>query len=147
MHFGPARSSVLGQPFTLHLEALETRSMLSISPLDDAAFWLVDMFPPSDTEVVDSEVNGGSSGVDQPLPAIPFDDSVEGLKNCPGVEPGLCLPGDADGNGSVNFLDFLLLNESFGKEGSTWQDGDFDGDGIVAFGDFLILAAHFGQVA
>ena len=65
-------------------------------------------------------------------------------------EPGdrLCgrdpLPGDANHDGSVTFIDFITLANNFG-EGGTWSDGDFSGDGFVDFGDFLELAQHFGQ--
>ena len=56
------------------------------------------------------------------------------------------LVGDANMNGSVEFLDFLVLAENFGERG-TWVDGDFDGDGEVAFLDFLGLAESFGMSA
>ena len=48
------------------------------------------------------------------------------------------LIGDLDGDGSVDFADFLMLSENFGTES---EIGDLDGNGKVAFADFLILAA------
>ena len=59
------------------------------------------------------------------------------------------LIGDADLNGVVNFLDFLVLSENFGAvagvEGRpSWSEGDFDGDGSVGFPDFLALSENFG---
>ena len=56
------------------------------------------------------------------------------------------LPGDADGDGEVGFLDFLQLANAFGGEGG-WVAGEFTGDGTVGFEDFLELANNFGQRA
>ena len=56
------------------------------------------------------------------------------------------LPGDANGDGQVDFPDFVILANSFGKEGPfTFADGDFDEDGRVDFSDFVILANNFGR--
>ena len=54
------------------------------------------------------------------------------------------IVGDADGNGQVEFADFLQLSSSFGTAGD-WIAGDFDGNGVVEFADFLGLSANFGQ--
>ena len=54
------------------------------------------------------------------------------------------LPGDADGDGTVQFADFLTLSARFGEEG-TYTQGDFDCNGTLGFSDFLILSANFGQ--
>ena len=56
----------------------------------------------------------------------------------------VCTPnetGDIDGNGEVDFADFLLLSGNFGTAG----EGDLDCSGEVDFADFLTLAANFGQ--
>lgn len=58
-------------------------------------------------------------------------------------ELGLLL-GDADGDGEIQFPDFVVLANNFGNSG-TYTDGDFDCDGEVQFGDFVILANGFGQ--
>ena len=153
MHSGTARRLVVPHHARLHLqvEGLESRRLLTASQLAGSEGWLLDVlpqFPGWETEIIDSESSSDSVlRFDDPLPAIPFDDSVDPLKECPGVEPSLCLPGDADESGSVDFSDLLLLNMNFGKKDATWQDGDFDGDGLVSFGDFLLLASNFGQVA
>ncbi len=60
---------------------------------------------------------------------------------------GLSLPGDADGNGKVDFNDYLTLRLNFGSTGMTWRDGDFNGDGVVTFKDYIILESHFGKDA
>ncbi len=54
------------------------------------------------------------------------------------------LRGDADGDGEVQFSDFVILSENFGSPGE-YTDADFDKDGEVQFGDFVILAESFGQ--
>ena len=55
------------------------------------------------------------------------------------------IPGDADGNGLVEFADFLILSSNFGRTNATNADGDFDGSGTVDFADFLLLSANFGK--
>ena len=39
----------------------------------------------------------------------------------------------------------LPLASNFGRTDAAWEDGDFDGDGAVNFSDFVILANNFGQ--
>lgn len=60
--------------------------------------------------------------------------------------PVTCSPnlGDIDGNGTVEFADFLVLSSNFGSPGGS-ADGDADCSGDVAFADFLILSQNFGQ--
>ena len=53
-------------------------------------------------------------------------------------------PGDIDGNGTVEFSDFLVVSENFGQEGG-YLDGDIDGNGRIEFADFLVLSTNFGQ--
>lgn len=55
-----------------------------------------------------------------------------------------CVPGngDIDGNGQVEFADFLLFSAAFGTSGDS--PADLDCDGEVAFADFLTLSANFG---
>ena len=58
------------------------------------------------------------------------------------------LTGDFDGNGAVEFQDFLLFVAQFGKSSS--DDGfdarmDLDGNGAVDFQDFLRFVAAFGS--
>ena len=54
------------------------------------------------------------------------------------------LRGDADGDGQVQFSDFVILSENFTLDGQ-YTDGDFDKDGVVQFSDFVILSESFGQ--
>lgn len=57
------------------------------------------------------------------------------------------IPGDIDGNGTVEFADFLVLSNSFGQAVEPGTGADLDGNGEVAFADFLILSGNFGQTA
>lgn len=54
------------------------------------------------------------------------------------------IMGDLNGDGAVDFTDFLTLSGNFGNEGD-YADGDIDGDGIVQFEDFLIMAGNFDK--
>ena len=53
--------------------------------------------------------------------------------------------GDLDGNGRVEFADFLILSAGFGNEVASHAEGDIDCNGSVEFSDFLVLSANFGQ--
>ena len=55
------------------------------------------------------------------------------------------LPGDANFNGEVEFVDFLALADSFGQEAG-WSSGDFNCNGVVQFDDFLTFAESFRSV-
>ena len=85
-----------------------------------------------------------SEGIDDPLPVVPYDGSIDPAFECPDVEGEYCLPGDIDLDGSVDFEDFLDFSANFGLQDATWEDGDFDGDGLVGFNDFLLISSYFG---
>lgn len=59
----------------------------------------------------------------------------------------VAIPGDANGDNSVAFDDFLVVSRTFGSSNAGWTDGDFDLDQRVAFSDFLLLARNFGFTA
>ena len=64
-----------------------------------------------------------------------------------GIAPSLCDPnskGDLDGNGKVEFADFLVLADNFGSDATDHTTGDIDCNGKVEFSDFLVLADNFG---
>ena len=52
--------------------------------------------------------------------------------------------GDLDGNGRVEFSDFLTLAQNFAREDVGYAAGDIDLINGVAFTDFLVLARNFG---
>jgi VCBS repeat-containing protein len=56
----------------------------------------------------------------------------------------LVLPGDANGDGTVDDADASILAAHWQMQsGATWADGDFNGDGKVDDRDASILAAHW----
>ena len=65
-----------------------------------------------------------------------------------GAEPDPCNPnslGDLDGNGKVEFADFLVLAGNFNTDAADHTTGDIDCNGKVEFADFLVLAGNFGM--
>lgn len=60
----------------------------------------------------------------------------------------VCNPntqGDIDGNGIVEFPDFLILSGNFNQEVGSHLEGDIDCNGVVEFPDFLALSGNFGK--
>ena len=55
------------------------------------------------------------------------------------------VPGDANGDGKVDFADLVILARNYGMTNATWSDGDFNGDRTVGFDDLLILARNYGH--
>ena len=54
--------------------------------------------------------------------------------------------GDTNNDGQVDFADFLIFSQNFGKtRDAVFSEGDFDGDGDVDFADFLLLSENFGK--
>ena len=49
---------------------------------------------------------------------------------------------DSDGNGSIEFADFLSFAKAFGSADAAF---DIDDSGTVDFGDFLVFAKNFGK--
>ena len=66
----------------------------------------------------------------------------------PYATPSSSLTPDFNGDGRVNFPDFLLFAAKFGlRQGDASYDArfDLDGDGTIGFGDFLRFARAFGR--
>lgn len=57
------------------------------------------------------------------------------------------IPGDADGDGSVDQTDAAILADHWGALDAGWTDGDFNDDGVVNAADAAILAANWGSPA
>lgn len=54
------------------------------------------------------------------------------------------VAGDLDGNGNVEFADFLVLSGNFGSDNPSYAAGNIDLAGGVEFADFLVLSGNFG---
>jgi len=54
------------------------------------------------------------------------------------------LPGDANLDRSVNFVDLVALAQHYGDSDQSWSTGDFTGDGLVDFQDLVIVAQNYG---
>lgn len=54
--------------------------------------------------------------------------------------------GDVDGNGVVNFVDFITLSINYGRHDGdvTYKHGDFDYNNRVNFDDFVVLSRNYG---
>ena len=72
----------------------------------------------------------------------PYSRDVDGRNDMGSFERG--MTGDGNGDGRVDFSDFLILSAHYGT-GRSWSEGNFDGseDG-TQFADFLALSANFG---
>lgn len=92
-----------------------------------------------DFRVLASEVSASAVALDGNGDGTPGDDYVSPSGGI------IRFSGDADGNGAVNFADFLLFRSSFGN--AKFDPGfDFDADGDVDFVDFLMFRSRFGAV-
>ena len=63
------------------------------------------------------------------------------------LQPAALTP-DFNGDGRVDFTDFLLFTVQFGlRQGAPGYDAryDLDGDGTIGFGDFLIFSSAFDR--
>jgi hypothetical protein len=69
-------------------------------------------------------------------------DGFEYEFNAVGRILGAISPGDADGDGDIDKIDFKNLLAQFGGP-PTGQSADFNGDGIIDLKDFVILRKHF----
>lgn len=84
-----------------------------------------------------------------PLAILGFAKAAEETDSGPGpVEPGPGIAGDFNGDGSVDFSDFIAFAQNFGRsEGDANYDAKFDltGDQRVDFSDFIAFAQQFGK--
>jgi len=71
--------------------------------------------------------------------------AIDRMANVRSQVPDTPIPGDANGDDSVDLDDFVILKNNFGTpDGATWENGDFDGDGDVDLDDFVTLKNNFG---
>ena len=57
----------------------------------------------------------------------------------------LAMPGDANADGMINFLDFQAIEIGFGETNSRWSHGDFNEDGMVDSADLALLIKNYGK--
>ena len=58
------------------------------------------------------------------------------------------LPGDYDGNGAVDAIDYAVWRENLGQTGlAPFSPGDGNGDGVVDSGDYDLWRRNFGAAA
>jgi len=63
-----------------------------------------------------------------------------------GIHQELDIPrGDTDGSGQVQFVDFLILSNDYGKTGTSYAEGDLNLDGETSLADFSLLSQNFGK--
>lgn len=77
--------------------------------------------------------------------AVNANRSLSMLLGSPAPRPGLD-PADFDGNGRVDFSDFVRLAQNFGSYGDHSQ-GDTDNNGYVGFNDFLTFSRSFNSTS
>lgn len=101
----------------------------------------VSLYPPS---YVEGRLTEGSYTVEFTPGLSQIRDGAGNLLATPFSQTFYFLPGDASGDGVVNFSDLLTLARNYGQSDRTFSQGDFDYNGTVGFGDLLILARAYG---
>ncbi|MBN1257388.1 MAG: hypothetical protein JXA52_06745 [Planctomycetes bacterium] len=115
--------------------------LTALSPCIDAGD---DSALPQDTADLD---NDGDTTEDIPLDIIGFKRVLGSMVDMGAYEINT-LPGDIDGNDTVDLGDFLLLRIAFGSNPTkpNWNPAaDINNDGGVNLGDFFILRTHYGE--
>ena len=88
-----------------------------------------------------------ADAVDEPLGVEPIDPTERPFCGFEWLDEWLsCLRvlGDTNGDGKVDFEDFLNLSSNFGSTDAERHEGDLNDDQAVNFDDFLILSGRFG---
>ena len=150
--------------FFVQHNGVEVRVAVISTPGDGSSTGTLLFGTDSESPDVDAIFDAFSQGM---LPAVeffPFSDlrqgdvvSILGLSVSEGTIQALmvlrhttpaAVNADLDGDGDVDFSDFLSFAAAFGtSEGGPGYNAaaDLDGDGMVAFSDFLIFANAFGK--
>ena len=89
------------------------------------------------TKFLTGHIRSETLGANQ---TIGYGDNGAGL-----VTIRITLPGDANLDGTVNFNDFLVLQNNFNQPNTRFDQGNFNYDGVTNFNDFLVLQNNFGQ--
>lgn len=110
--------------------------LLTINPLgevtDGSSFRIVEADSVVGTPIIATD----GWTFDAATGSITFGDAI-------GCDPNTM--GDLDGNGMVDFADFIILSTSFGQASSSHLTGDIDCNGMVDFADFVMMSVNFGR--
>jgi hypothetical protein len=101
-----------------------------------------------------SFITGASGGpIGQQLVVVLASDDNPGLNNPIAfdnvrVDTGLPIgPGDVNGDGLVNLIDFAAIRDNFRTSVASRTQGDLNGDGLVNFDDFREWKSNYAGIA
>lgn len=129
-HFGLGEREEPIDILTIRWPSGETQELLNIAPNQTLLV----------TESVAGDCNGDNNVNVKDANCTP-QASLAGFLSANGL-----ILGDADGDGEVQFSDFVVLSGKFGYRGQ-YTEGDLNKDGRVQFEDFVTLSTHYGQSA
>jgi hypothetical protein len=72
--------------------------------------------------------------------------SYSGVQLLAQIPPAL-MPGDANGDGTVDIADLSVLLSNYDKTGMTWSQGDFNADGTVDISDLSNVLTNYDKTA
>ncbi len=90
--------------------------------------------------------NSCSCGVLVCASPSPTSTAIPGGTSTPTATPQ-AIPGDINGDGKVNLLDYIVLFENFGKTSNFDTRADINKDGKVNLLDYIVLFENFGKTA
>jgi len=80
--------------------------------------------------------------------AVGFADATEAsIVPSANVEVMYTLTGAARMSGTVNFLDYSILQNNYNQTGRDWAQGDWDDNGAVNFLDYSLMQNNYNQTA
>ena len=139
-HLQKPEVQILLTPLTINTVA-ENPDLLAQFGLDDEAITFIKGNPSVRAMIRDPDFQ---TLVQNPNALSEFVTLVTGDE--PIIPPGQrVLPGDVDGNGTVNILDLLHIAKRFGRRGN--DPADVNGDGTVDIRDLVLVAAAIGTGA
>lgn len=150
----------LGQAFNLNVTVNNAANVVVAAGADELDYSVTTSGNVSGTFLNQIDLALGSGN----MHSLAFDTSTIGAKTgvitvtstSQGVENGLVtipvnylvmLPGDFDGNGSVDAADYSVWRATFGQTVAAGTGADGDRNGTVDEGDFAVWRLHFGESA
>jgi len=124
--------------------------MMDIEYAPDGSLWMLDLSNRAIHRFVDLDGDGFYNGPGEAMTV--YDGAVAQANGAHFIDfprtigfaliPG--LPGDANGDGVVDFADLSIVLGEFGQTGEGLK-GDLNGDGVVDFADLSIVLGAFGS--